>query len=317
MTRVGGTRPGGPVFVAEHEPEVAEMTRRYLERAAIPVRVTGTAAGTLAMIGDRAAELFVIDLTMPGLDLRRLRRALITGAQVPVVFLVDSHAVRPRGLSGVAIGDRRWVSRPFGPRTLVTAVTELLRPPRRPMPPPSLLQLAAAPAAMPGQCAPAPPVAASLPGQAVPGVPMVVPGQAVPAVPPAPPAPAAVPGQALPAGAAVAPWQSASSRACALPSAAAAAAADTLTLDADRRVVAVAGQAVPLTRTEFALIAALASRPGRVLSRPDLLAALEDARGKSPGPRAVDVYVTQLRTKLPRVTIRTVRGVGYVLEASP
>jgi DNA-binding response OmpR family regulator len=238
VTSEGGPPPAGqgPVFVAEHEPEVAEMTRRYLERAAIRVRVTATAGETLAMLSDPSAALFVVDLTMPGLDVRRVRRALASGTQVPVVFLVDSHGVRPRGLSGAAARERRWISRPFSPRTLVTAVTDLLRP----APPRSLATLT-------------PPSTTT---------------------------------------------------------------DNALTLDATHRTAIVAGHAIPLTRTEFALIAALATRAGRVVSRPDLLAALEGARGKSPGARAVDVYITQLRAKLPEVTIRTVRSIGYVLETS-
>ncbi|MBV9379256.1 MAG: response regulator transcription factor [Streptosporangiaceae bacterium] len=256
------------VFVAEHEPEVAEMMRRYLERAAIRVLATGSPAETLAMLGDPAeppAALFVLDLTMPGLDVRRVRRALTSGAQVPVVFLVDGHGVRPRGLSGPAARDRRWITRPFSPRTLVTAVTELLRPP------PAAPRAALVPPA-PASPAPASPAPAS-PAPLPPGEPLAT---------SAPPSPAA-------AGAALA-------------------------LDPAHRAVTVAGQSVPLTRTEYALIAALAARPGRVLSRAALLAALEDTRGKSPGARAVDVYITQLRFKLPAVTIRTVRGIGYVLD---
>jgi DNA-binding response OmpR family regulator len=259
----------GAVFVAEHEPEVAEMTRRYLERAAIPVRATATAGETLAMLGDPSAALFVVDLTMPGLDVRRVRRALASGTPVPVVFLVDSHGVRPRGLSGAVARERRWISRPFSPRTLVTAVTELLHP----APPSSL----------------APPAPVPLPTSMPP----------LGSVPPPTPLP---PEQPTPSPAVPAPSL--------------ATAGNSLTLDAAHRTAIIAGHAIPLTRTEFALIAALASRAGRVLSRADLLAALEGTRGKSPGARAVDVYITQLRAKLPGVTIRTVRSIGYVLETA-
>jgi DNA-binding response OmpR family regulator len=79
------------------------------------------------------------------------------------------------------------------------------------------------------------------------------------------------------------------------------------------------GRDVSLTRTEYALVTALAGQPGRVLSRQRLLAALESERGKRPSPRAVDVYIAQLRAKLGDGAIRTVHGVGYVLdpETSP
>src|SRR5207302_7647454 len=71
----------------------------------------------------------VLDLTMPGLDPRRIRRALRT----PVIFLVAGlQGPRPRGLArGGATGPRRWLARPFGPRQLVTMVRDVLAAPAR------------------------------------------------------------------------------------------------------------------------------------------------------------------------------------------
>jgi two-component system phosphate regulon response regulator OmpR len=73
---------------------------------------------------------------------------------------------------------------------------------------------------------------------------------------------------------------------------------------------------IRLTGGEAALLTALATRPGEILSREDIAAALgtDDA-----GERAVDVQVTRLRRKIeadprePRF-LHTVRGRGYVLK---
>ena len=63
------------------------------------------------------------------------------------------------------------------------------------------------------------------------------------------------------------------------------------------------------------MLAALADHPGRVLSRRQLLAA---AGRHGTGDRAADVLIAQLRAKLgpdPKTcAIRTIRGVGYVLD---
>jgi DNA-binding response OmpR family regulator len=69
----------------------------------------------------------VLDLTMPGLDPRRIRRALRT----PVIFLVAGpQGPRPRGLArGGAAGPRRWLARPFAPRQLVAMVRDVLAGP--------------------------------------------------------------------------------------------------------------------------------------------------------------------------------------------
>jgi two-component system, OmpR family, phosphate regulon response regulator OmpR len=76
------------------------------------------------------------------------------------------------------------------------------------------------------------------------------------------------------------------------------------------------GGTIRLTGGEAALLTALASRPGEILSREDIAASLgtDDA-----GERAIDVQVTRLRRKIeadprePRF-LHTVRGRGYVLK---
>lgn len=88
-----------------------------------------------------------------------------------------------------------------------------------------------------------------------------------------------------------------------------------LTLDAARRAVAVDGRAVTLTPTEFDLLAHLVGSPGQVFSRAQLLAAVWGMADVS-GTRTVDVHVAQVRAKLGEPDpIRTVRGIGYALDA--
>ncbi len=111
---------GGPVSVllAEHEPEVAEMSARYLRRDGLQVRLVTTPELALAELTSGPDVAAVLDLTMPGLDPRRIRRALRT----PVILLVAGP--RPRGLG--AAGARRWLTRPFSPRQLVSVVRDVL-----------------------------------------------------------------------------------------------------------------------------------------------------------------------------------------------
>jgi TolB-like protein/DNA-binding winged helix-turn-helix (wHTH) protein/Tfp pilus assembly protein PilF len=75
------------------------------------------------------------------------------------------------------------------------------------------------------------------------------------------------------------------------------------------------GEAIPLTRGEFALLRVFATRPGRVLSRDTVLNALGDRRFE-PFDRSVDMQVARLRRKIepnakePRLIV-TVPGEGY------
>src|SRR5271165_5632995 len=57
------------------------------------------------------------------------------------------------------------------------------------------------------------------------------------------------------------------------------------------------GEAIPLTRGEFALLRVFVTRPGRVLSRDTLLSALTNRRF-DPFDRSIDVLVGKLRRRI-------------------
>jgi two-component system, OmpR family, response regulator len=90
-----------------------------------------------------------------------------------------------------------------------------------------------------------------------------------------------------------------------------------VTLDPAAHTVTRAGTPVDLSAREFALLEFLMRHPGEVLTRGRILEQVWDYSyiGFS---NVVDVYVSYLRRKLERPfgrpLIRTVRGVGYVLE---
>jgi len=86
-------------------------------------------------------------------------------------------------------------------------------------------------------------------------------------------------------------------------------------IDLPRRTVEVRGEPVQLTFVEFELLALLASDPGIVFTRRQLL---ERIRGSADyrEPRTIDVHVRHLREKIERDArepelILTVRGAGY------
>lgn len=94
-----------------------------------------------------------------------------------------------------------------------------------------------------------------------------------------------------------------------------------LVVDLASRRVDLDGVSVALTTAEFDLLCALARRPGRVLSREQLLEIVK-GDAEQTFDRAVDTQVSRLRTKLGAVPggdslIRTVRGVGYMLAEKP
>ena len=91
-----------------------------------------------------------------------------------------------------------------------------------------------------------------------------------------------------------------------------------LEVDLDRHRIRYYGVPLELSRYEFGLLRELASRPGRVFSREELLARVWDADSDS-FDRTVDAHVKTLRAKLKTVApeveaIRTLRGTGYALH---
>jgi DNA-binding response OmpR family regulator len=90
-----------------------------------------------------------------------------------------------------------------------------------------------------------------------------------------------------------------------------------LVIDAHRHRVSCRGQVVDCTPTEFRLLSFLASSPGRVYSRQELLRAVSGFDNYTL-ERTIDAHVRNLRRKLgddadqPEI-LRTVYGVGYVL----
>ena len=89
-----------------------------------------------------------------------------------------------------------------------------------------------------------------------------------------------------------------------------------LEIDRDAREARVDGEPRELTSHQFALLCALADRPGHVLSRDDLMRAVRGSQLEA-FDRSIDVHVSRIRAaieddpKKPRRVI-TVRGTGYV-----
>lgn len=86
-------------------------------------------------------------------------------------------------------------------------------------------------------------------------------------------------------------------------------------LDRERRLVQAGGREVDLTPSEFDILTALMSEPGRVFTRLDLLDVIQGVRYEG-YERTIDTHIKNLRAKIeedPRHPrwIETVYGVGY------
>ena len=86
-----------------------------------------------------------------------------------------------------------------------------------------------------------------------------------------------------------------------------------LTIDPSRFVVDYEGRQIVLAKKEFELLYLLASRPGRVFLRNEILSQIWGA-DVIVGDRTIDVHIRKVRQKLGIDCITTVKGVGYKFE---
>jgi DNA-binding response OmpR family regulator len=89
-----------------------------------------------------------------------------------------------------------------------------------------------------------------------------------------------------------------------------------LVLDVAGRRVTAGGAPLELTRRELCLLEILMVRAGKVVGKEQIADQLFGFDEEA-GPNAIEVYVSRLRKKLDPVgvPIRTIRGLGYLLEA--
>ena len=88
---------------------------------------------------------------------------------------------------------------------------------------------------------------------------------------------------------------------------------DGLVIDPEKFIVQFEGKEILLAKKEFELLQLLASRPGRVFLRNEILSQVW-GNDVIVGDRTIDVHIRKVRQKLGVDCITTVKGVGYKFE---
>lgn len=88
---------------------------------------------------------------------------------------------------------------------------------------------------------------------------------------------------------------------------------DEMTIDPVKFIVIKNGQEIKLAKKEFELLYMLASKPGRVFLRNEILSKIWGT-DIIVGDRTIDVHVRKIRQKLITEKITTIKGVGYKFE---
>lgn len=116
------------VLIADDDPVVRDMVRRYLERDGHEVAVAQDGTEALALLGERRVDLAVLDLMMPGPDGLALCRSVRqhNGYDLPVILLTALDEEHDR-IAGLEAGADDYLTKPFSPRELVLRIRALLR----------------------------------------------------------------------------------------------------------------------------------------------------------------------------------------------
>ena len=92
-----------------------------------------------------------------------------------------------------------------------------------------------------------------------------------------------------------------------------------LLLDREARRATVDGEVMELSPREWLLLELLLQQRDKVVTKEQINQAWSDDGGESGGGNSIEVYIHRLRRKLEDagLVIRTVRGLGYLMEAAP
>ncbi len=223
------------ILIVEDEYAVARGVQYALQQEGYEVTVASNGEEGLAIAGQIAPDLLVLDVRLPGIDgFEMLRRLRATGSKAPVLMLTARDEEMDKVI-GLELGADDYLTKPFGLRELMSRVKALLR-------------------------------------RAYGDLSDAVGGRQI--------------------------------------------RHNDLLIDLERRRVQRGQRRISLTATEFEILRHLASRPGRVFSRRELLELVRDYEALDQDEKTINVHVSHLREKLEDDPtdpsfILTVRGAGY------
>ena len=124
----GGRDVGVPIeiVVVDDEPDLREMVAEYLGRHGFEVRTAGRGDELTALLEEKAADLVILDINMPGEDGLTLARRLRERCEVCVMMLTAAGETVDR-VVGLEIGADDYVVKPFDLRELLARVRAVLR----------------------------------------------------------------------------------------------------------------------------------------------------------------------------------------------
>src|SRR5437763_4664084 len=117
------------ILIIEDDRDIADLVRRYLEKAEFSVEAVSNGREGLAALNARPPDLLILDLMLPqvsGADICRAVRATPATAAIPIIMLT-ARVEEAERIAGLEIGADDYIAKPFSPNELVARVRAVLR----------------------------------------------------------------------------------------------------------------------------------------------------------------------------------------------
>ncbi|MBC8269869.1 MAG: response regulator transcription factor [Rhodospirillaceae bacterium] len=98
----------------------------YLEKEGYDISAVLTGKEMFSVLGNRSADLILLDLTLPDEDGLTLARQIRARSSIPIIILTARKGMEDR-LAGLDIGADDFLTKPFDPRELVLRVRNVLK----------------------------------------------------------------------------------------------------------------------------------------------------------------------------------------------
>ena len=117
---------GATILIAEDDREIRGVLRLYLESEGLEVIEAEDGEQALALARERAPDMAILDVMMPGLDGYALTRALRGISDLPILILSAKSRDEDKIL-GLNLGADDYLAKPFNPVEVVARVKAQLR----------------------------------------------------------------------------------------------------------------------------------------------------------------------------------------------
>lgn len=114
------------IYIVDDEANIRELIKKYLEKEGFRAETFSGGAGVLDTIKSQSPDLYVLDITMPGMDGLELCREIRRTGNTPIIF-VSARGEELDRVLGLELGADDYLAKPFSPRELVARIKSVLR----------------------------------------------------------------------------------------------------------------------------------------------------------------------------------------------